>query len=184
MCNFNRMNETVLADAGPDSCYPPHVDWYGFDIYSFDSSSYKDSRRAFEENVIPHLSHGGQSIVPTSTGFAGRGNNPVYANWTLDQFDDSCASLSDLFFDWATKEDRVAGIFPWHWPTYPPGSLDDSIDIGLNQMPKCTARYQMVAEEVRRRTHGHPPEGGQVRPPVHTECRSQFVTDYSWCARV
>ena len=46
MCNYRKDNTTVFAE---NQCIPQNVDWFGFDFYSYDSTSWRVSSARVEK---------------------------------------------------------------------------------------------------------------------------------------
>ena len=50
-CNYNRLNETVFTEQHP--MVPASVDWWGYDSYAFDNSSWLRPIAAYEVRERP-----------------------------------------------------------------------------------------------------------------------------------
>ena len=169
MCNFNRLNETFF---GARECWPPELDWLGFDIYGFDRGAAFDApRRAYDWNLFDRMSSDAQYAVQTTVGFGG--HDAATEGWTLADYDDFCAANAALWFEFAAAEPRVGGVFPWYWRTgtyYPaPPSvprINVTYGIGLDRLPRCRAAYAAWGRNVSEHT-----PAGRIRPHTTAPAR-------------
>lgn len=65
MCNYRKDNTTVFA---PNQCLPVNIDWFGFDFYASDSSSWTAVEEAYASHVYPRLARTDQRVVPVTLG--------------------------------------------------------------------------------------------------------------------
>ena len=162
MCNFDKFNVSLFGEA---DCWPEDLDWLGFDIYGFDTPTTFDAPRdAIEWNLFGRMSTPSQYVMHTTVGNGG--HTPSTSDWTLEQYDDFCASNAKLWFEYARTEPRLGGVFPWYWRTgsvYPPGGINVTYGLGLDSFPSCRAAFEEWGGVVRAATpggrilpHGHP----------------------------
>ena len=107
-------------------------------MFSFDAP-----RHNYEWNLFDRMSATHQYAVATTIGFGG--HDAATPDWTLAQYvrdcyfcstfsphtvpylparrpgpcryDDFCAANAQAWFDYAAREPRMGGVFPWYWRT-------------------------------------------------------------------
>lgn len=188
MCNYRKDNTTVFSKY---QCLPQNVDWFGFDFYASDSTSWTASKEAFRTHVYPRLSRYDQRVVPTSLGYSD-GSLDVSHAASLDAF---CAENARQFLKWSLEDNRVVMLAPFHWNggrRMANGSIIGGA--GIIDLPSCAATYRAIGELV----IASGPEGTSLdpahRPPTPSvdgsfpepKCRNPTQPSpsaWSWCQR-
>ena len=188
MCNYDKQNRTVFK---PGQCLPQNVDWFGWDFYEQDSTSWTAFREAAHGLVYPRMSRPDQRLVATSLGYSDGSLTAAEAD-TLDAF---CAENARHFLQWGLEDSRLVGLFPFHWnggQRQANGSVTGGA--GIIDLPRCAATYRAVGEII----INAGPEGTTMdpvlRPPKpaadgsfpEPECRTPTMPPpetWHWCKR-
>ena len=186
MCNYRKDNTSIFAEG---ECLPVNVDWFGFDFYHEDSSSWNAVREAYESYIFPRMSRPDQRVVPVSLGY----NQANLSAAEASRLDDFCADNARQFLRYGLEEKRVVGTFPFYWhgagTREPDGSIINGTAIDL--LPNCRATYKAIGDLIKAAgpagtsldpTH-NPPKGSTFPEP---SCRGPFPPPpptWSWCDR-
>ena len=142
MCNYNKQNQTVLADG---ECLPTNVDWFGWDFYAGDSTSWSTVREAYETQVYPRFSRSGQRAVPVSLGSTGS-----LTAAQAETFDAFCSLNAREFLRFGLEDPRVVALFPFYWDAgavvHKNGSITGST--GIKQLTNCRATYEAIGRMI------------------------------------
>ena len=187
MCNYRKDNTTVFAEG---ECLPSNVDWFGFDFYQHDATSWEAARYAYENFVFPRFARADQRAAPVSLGYSD-GDLDVADAATLDEF---CATNARQFFQMGLADSRYVGQFPFHYNggvRNANGSITGGA--GIVDLPKCLKTYkgigQVIAAAGAAGTSLDPP----LRPPapvggkfVEPKCTTRLPPSpgtWPWCDR-
>lgn len=187
MCNFRKDNTTVF---GQDECLPSNVDWFGFDFYARDSTSWRGPEEAYQTFIYPRLPRVDQRVVPTSLGYA-EGNLSAAAAASLDSF---CATNALRIFEWGLRDRRVVGAFPFHYnggTRHPDGSITGGA--GIFDLPRCLATYKGLGQVIVAAGPRGTSQDLALAPPTPTggvfpepKCKTpmpQPPSTWAWCSR-
>ena len=123
---------------------PAALDYISFDEYGNSSSSAGEVvavRRLHQQWVFPVLSpHQRVFVVP---GFFSDAT-PDLPKATQVQQDEALVTKLEQYLRYAAEESRIEGIMPWHWKTWPVGSLPQKIRLGAGDSPKLVARLRQL----------------------------------------
>ena len=142
-CNYDKQNRTVF---GEGECLPVNVDWFGFDFYSQDSSSWTVQEEAYKHMVYPRLSRPDQRVVPVSGGWSSGSLSAAQAR-DLDEF---CSTNAREFFSFALRDNRVVALFPFYWDGGAVNNKNGSITgaAGIKNLPRCRETYEGIGKIV------------------------------------
>ena len=186
MCGYSKANVTLFADG---ECLPQNVDWFGFDFYHQDPSSWLDAREAYRHHVYPRFSRPDQRVVPVSLGYQ-EGNLTAAEAASLDAF---CAENAIEFLKFGLEDPRVVGLFPFYWAggtRHPDGSITGGAGISL--LPRCAAAYKAIGELIIAAgpsgttsdpAHNPPTGSGPFPEPKCATPIAPPPAEWSWCKR-
>ena len=172
-------------------CLPQNVDWFGYDFYAHDSSSWTSSREAFETMVYPRLSRIDQRVVPTSLGYSDGSLTAKEAD-ALDAF---CSKNARHFLQWGLEDSRPVGLFPFHWNGGKRAANGSIVGgAGIIDLPRCAATYRAISEIILNAGPGGTTMDPTHRPPkpnskglfVEPQCTTPTQPPPSiwpWCSR-
>jgi hypothetical protein len=140
MCNYDKQNRTVFSK---NQCLPQNVDWFGWDFYQSDSTSWNGFQEAAKGMIYPRMARTDQRLVATSLGYSD-GDLTISEAAKLDSF---CARNARHFLKWGLSDSRLVGLFPFHWnggTRNPNGSITGGA--GIIDLPRCAATYRAIGE--------------------------------------
>ena len=170
LCGMNRLNESLFDESGGGpQCWPPDLDWIGFDLYDNTVadggtafSQFNVSRRGAEDYVYRRFATH-HKLVPTTLGFGYNGNgcnatncsNFVYpapsrpgcnCNATYDQY---CADNAFAFETWGNEDPKIAAVLPFFW-------YSERGSVGLEGLPICRAAWEAIGKRILARVASSP----------------------------
>jgi hypothetical protein len=169
-----------------------NIDWFGFDFYHADSSSWTGAREAYNAYVYPRLSRRDQRVVPVSLGY----NAANLSAQEVSSLDTFCAENARHFLLFGMEDKRVVGTFPFYWHGHGHRNADGSITGGaaIDLLPQCRATYKAIGDIAAAAgpagTSLDPPlapptpgEGGEFVEPKCTGPYQPIPSTWSWCDR-
>ena len=188
MCNYNKQNITIFKE---NECLPQNIDWFGWDFYSHDSTSWTAFQEAAENMIYPRMSRSDQRLVPTSLGYSDGNLDPQEAA-SLDAF---CAENARHFLNWGLQDKRLIGLFPFHWNggvRHSDGSITGGA--GIIDLPRCAATYRaigslIIAAGEKGTTNDpvhnppHPASDGSFPEPLCMSPTQPPPSVWTWCNR-
>ena len=188
MCNMNKQNQTIFQK---NQCLPVNVDWFGWDFYQHDSTSWTAFREAAQGIVYPRMSRTDQRIVATSLGYSD-GSLTIAEAETLDTF---CSENARQFLKWGLEDNRLVGTFPFHWNggiRNANGSITGGA--GIIDLPKCAATYRAIGELIINSGSSGTSMDPVLIPPkpnadgsfTEPQCKTNIMPSpsvWSWCNR-
>ena len=140
-CNYDKQNRTVFTEG---ECLPQNVDWFGFDFYSQDSSSWTVPQMTYRYMIYPRLHRPDQRVVPVSGGWSA-GSLSAEEAVALDLF---CTTNAREFFRFGLEDNRVVALFPFYWDggavNNPNGSITGAA--GIKNLKHCSETYRGMGE--------------------------------------
>eukprot|EP00945_MAST-04E_sp_MAST-4E-sp1_P008905 g8905.t1 len=167
-CGMDKQNRTVFSE---NECFPQNVDWFGFDFYSHDSSSWRVPETTYKYRIYPRLSRPDQRVVPVSGGWSS-GSLTRQEALDLDEF---CTNNARAFFEFGLSDNRVVALFPFYWNggavNNPNGSITGAA--GIKNLKRCAQTYRGMGEMI----IAAGPEGTSL-DPVHNPPRPNEKGEY------
>ena len=188
-CNYDKQNRTVFAE---NECLPVNVDWFGFDFYSQDSSSWMVQEQAYKNMVYPRLSRSDQRVVPVSGGWSSGSLTAMQAK-ALDTF---CTTNAREFFQFGLRDNRVVALFPFYWNGGAFNNKNGSITgaAGIKNLPNCKATYEGMGKIILAAGKDGTSQDPAHNPPkpdengvfIEPKCMTPIVPPpdtWAWCRR-
>ena len=115
------------------STIPAGLDFISADVYNSGAVEAKVAKQHYEHYLFPALQHHQKLfLVPGLYGPNGTQNNPVAIRATDIKLEEKLQA----HLEWAHTDERIAGVFFWHWSTLPQNFHPSTMTEGGSQYPK------------------------------------------------
>ncbi len=126
---------------------PKGLDWFSIDLYHFGGNDAKFVNQTvkpwYEQYVFPKMDFSYQSALCVPGSFASVNNTQC------DQqcYDEFCAIDAQQFYIWGLNDERIIGLYPWHW-SYCPGCIKYRDEIGTENMNITKQKWIQIGKQI------------------------------------